>query len=168
MHYLWDRDLDRSLPKNIIILSLYVIVIIISFLFIRTATMITVFTKISYIRVFMRTMSMITFLKEDCDHDHSIHKNILYSSLYENYEHDHIPKRDCDHGRSVAVLTKCPIFEFLWGLRPLLQSSENASRSSQNDISKSVLTKDCDHEPQFTYQRCDHQQTPCPLASNDP
>jgi len=75
--------------------------------------MITVFTKISYIRVFMRTMSMITFLKEDCDHDHSIHKNILYSSLYENYEHDHIPKRDCDHGRSVTVLTKCPIFEFL-------------------------------------------------------
>ena len=86
-------DLGRNLPKNIIILSLYVIVIMISFLFIRTTIMITVFTKISYIRVFMRTTSMITFLKEDCDHDRNIHKNILYSSLYENYEHDHIPKR---------------------------------------------------------------------------
>jgi len=79
-----NRDHGRSLHKNIIFLSLYVIAIMISVLFISTMTIITVFTKTVLYLSLMKTTSRITFQKEDCD-----------------------------HSRNVAVLTKCTIFEFL-------------------------------------------------------
>jgi len=59
-----NHDHGRSLHKNIIFLSLYVIAIMIPVLFISTVTIITVFIK-----------------------------TILYLSLYEDYEQDHILKR---------------------------------------------------------------------------
>jgi len=70
-------DHDRSPHKNIMFLSLYRIATIIVFFieiatmitifFIGTVAMIAVFTKMSYIWVFMRTTTIITVLKEDCD-----------------------------------------------------------------------------------------------------
>jgi len=70
-----DCDRDHSLHKNIMFLSLYRTVIMIAVFFIRTAIMIALLRKISYIWVFMRIAIMITVLKEDCDHSRNPHKN---------------------------------------------------------------------------------------------
>ena len=80
------------MTKNVMFLSLNRIVTMVAFLFIKTATMITVFTKMSYFSVFMRM---------------------------------------------VALLTKCPMFEFLLGVQPWSQSSQNVlflSQSSQRTV----------------------------------
>ena len=96
--------------------------------------------------IFLRIATMIAVLikctiYEDCDHDCSPHKNIMFlsliglrcSPLYEDYDHYcNIHKivlylslyEDCDHDRSLQKRTaiedcdgrsphKCPIFEFL-------------------------------------------------------
>jgi len=55
---------------------------------------------------------MITILLLVLQHDHSIHKNVLYLSLYKDWTMIAVLKM------TAIVLTKCLLFEFLWGLRP--------------------------------------------------
>ena len=108
-----DCDHNSSPHKNIIFLSLYRITTLIIVLFIRTVIMIAVFTKMSYIWVFMRTATMITVLT----------KCLIWVFC-----------EDCDHGHTmITVLIKCP-------------------------ISKSVFTENCDHKSQSSYQHHHHQQ----------
>jgi len=61
---------DRSPHKNVMFLSLYRIATMITVLFIRTAIMIAVLTKISYIWIFCSPHEMLYFFNycEDCNH----------------------------------------------------------------------------------------------------
>ena len=112
MHYLWGLRSWSQSSQNIMFLSLYRITIMIAILFIRTVIMIILFTKMSYIWVFMRIVTMIAVWWSQSS------QNTLFFFI-----------------RIACDLTKCPIFE-------------------------SVLTENCDHESQFSYQYHHHQQTP--------
>jgi len=86
-----DCEYYRSPHKNIMFLSFYRIVTMITVFFIRTAIMITVFTKMFYIWVSVRTVTMIAVLLQP--------QEMPYFWIFMRTTN------------MIAILTKCPISE---------------------------------------------------------
>ena len=114
-----------------------------------------------------------SLISENCDHDRSPHKmhylwesrpwsqssllklrpwsqysqNVLYLNLYEDCD------CDCEHGHNLNKMT------YFWVFVKLQSWSHHDHSPHKSPISESVLIENYDHESQFSYQHCHHQQT---------